>query len=270
MKWASYHNHTTFSDGAEQPCDFLPFAEAAGVAHLGFADHYYKASPDATTAPDWALQLDAFETYFETIAQVKAIAPASIEIVTGLEFDWLDNSGAWLAPIAADPRLDYTIGSVHFVGKDSIDLTRFYWERLSRDEINHVTRRYWQTLCDMVNSQLFDIAGHLDLVKKFNFYPTEDMSDVIADTLDAIADTHMTVELNTAGWRKDCKACYPTEAILRECFRRNIPVTLSSDAHQAHLVAADFDRGADILARVGYTHVAQFRKRERILVPLTR
>lgn len=270
MKWASYHNHTTFSDGAEQPCDFLPFAEAAGVAHLGFADHYYKASPDATTTPDWALQLDAVETYFETIAQVKAIAPASIEIVTGLEFDWLDNSGAWLAPIAADPRLDYTIGSVHFVGKDSIDLTRFYWERLSRDEINHVTRRYWQTLCDMVNSQLFDIAGHLDLVKKFNFYPTEDMSDVIADTLDAIADTHMTVELNTAGWRKDCKACYPTEAILRECFRRNIPVTLSSDAHQAHLVAADFDRGADILARVGYTHVAQFRKRERILVPLTR
>lgn len=270
MKWASYHNHTTFSDGAEQPCDFLPFAEAAGVAHLGFADHYYKTAPDATTAPDWALQLDAVETYFETIAQVKAIAPASIEIVTGLEFDWLDNSGAWLAPIAADPRLDYTIGSVHFVGKDSIDLTRFYWERLSRDEINHVTRRYWQTLCDMVNSQLFDIAGHLDLVKKFNFYPTEDMSDVIADTLDAIADTHMTVELNTAGWRKDCKACYPTEAILRECFRRNIPVTLSSDAHQAHLVAADFDRGADILARVGYTHVAQFRKRERILVPLTR
>ena len=270
MKWASYHNHTTFSDGAEQPCDFLPFAEAAGVAHLGFADHYYKATPDATTAPDWALQLDAIETYFETIAQVKAIAPASIEIVTGLEFDWLDNSGAWLAPIAADPRLDYTIGSVHFVGKDSIDLTRFYWERLSRDEINHVTRRYWQTLCDMVNSQLFDIAGHLDLVKKFNFYPTEDMSDVIAETLDAIADTHMTVELNTAGWRKDCKACYPTEAILRECFRRNIPVTLSSDAHQAHLVAADFDRGADILARAGYTHVAQFRKRERILVPLTR
>jgi histidinol-phosphatase (PHP family) len=270
MKWASYHNHTTFSDGAEQPCDFLPFAEAAGVAHLGFADHYYKATPDATIAPDWALQLDAVETYFETIAHVKAIAPASIEIVAGLEFDWLDNSGAWLAPIAADPRLDYTIGSVHFVGKDSIDLTRFYWERLSRDEINHVTRRYWQTLCDMVNSQLFDIAGHLDLVKKFNFYPTEDMSDVIADTLDAIADTHMTVELNTAGWRKDCRACYPTEAILRECFRRNIPVTLSSDAHQAHLVAADFDRGADILARVGYTHVAQFRKRERILVPLTR
>lgn len=270
MKWASYHNHTTFSDGAEQPCDFLPFAEAVGVAHLGFADHYYKASPDATTAPDWALQLDAVETYFETIAQVKAIAPASIEIVTGLEFDWLDNSGAWLAPIAADPRLDYTIGSVHFVGKDSIDLTRFYWERLSRDEINHVTRRYWQTLCDMVNSQFFDIAGHLDLVKKFNFYPTEDMSDVISETLDAIADTHMTVELNTAGWRKDCKACYPTEAILRECFRRDIPVTLSSDAHQAHLVAADFDRGADILARVGYTHVAQFRKRERILVPLTR
>lgn len=266
MMYASYHNHTTFSDGADAPDAFLPYAHAAGVTRLGFADHYYKASPQATEAPDWAIQPNQLECYFNTIAEL-AQTHTDIEIVTGLEFDWLEGSAAWLKPIATDSRLDYTIGSVHFVGDDSIDLSRTYWERLTPDEINDVSRRYWQTLRDMASSHLFDIAGHLDLIKKFNFYPTVDLSNVIAEALDAIRDANMTVELNTAGLRKDCKAYYPTDAILRECFRREIPITISSDAHQAHLVAADFDRAADALTRIGYTSFAVFHNRERTLIP---
>lgn len=269
MRRASYHNHTCFSDGADAPEVFLTHAEAAGLSVLGFSDHYYKASPDATEAPEWALQLDAVDRYFETIYKLKSRS-TQIEIKAGLEFDWLDGSATWLAPLAQDARLDYTIGSVHFVGQDSIDLTRYYWERLTVDEINAVVRRYWQTLRDMAASHLFDIAGHLDLYKKFGFYPTADISDVITEALDAIHDADMAIELNTAGWRKDCKACYPTDDLLIACRKRNIPIVVSSDAHQAHLVAADFNRAYDILFRVGYTELAHFTQRERTLEPLAR
>ncbi|MBQ9693807.1 MAG: histidinol-phosphatase [Kiritimatiellae bacterium] len=267
MTWASYHNHTTFSDGAHSPSAYLPFAEVTGVTRLGFADHYYKAAPDATTTPDWAIQPEALESYFNTISALVNTHP-TIEITTGLEFDWLDESAKWLAPIATDKRLDYTIGSVHFVGTESIDLTRSFWEALTLDEVNEVIRRYWQTVRDMASSRLFDIVGHLDLYKKFGFYPTESMQDVISDALDAISDAKMVVELNTAGWRKPCKVCYPDETLLRECFRRNLPVTISSDAHQANLVAADFDRAADLLARIGYQQLTTFRQREPLRVPL--
>lgn len=268
MTRASYHNHTCFSDGADAPAAFLTHAAAAGIRILGFSDHYYKASPTATDAPDWAIQPNAVEEYFATIEALKQ-ENATISIRTGLEFDWLDGSAAWLAPLAKDPRLDYTIGSVHFVGEDSIDLTRVYWERLSKDEVNAVIRRYWQILREMAESQLFDIAGHLDLYKKFGFYPTADMSDVITDALDAIADTHMAIELNTAGWRKDCRACYPTDELLAACLKRQIPIVVSSDAHQAHLVAADFNRAYDVLYRVGYRELAHFNHRERTLEPLS-
>ncbi len=268
MKRASYHNHTTFSDGADAPEAFLTHAKAAQLQVLGFSDHYYKETPSATEAPEWALQLDAVERYFTTIEALKAQS-TEIEIRTGLEFDWLEGSADWLAPLASDARLDYTIGSVHFVGNDSIDLTRTFWEKLSKDEVNAVIRRYWQTLRDMANSRLFDIAGHIDLYKKFGFYPTADMNDVITEALDAIRDADMAIELNTAGWRKDCKACYPTDDLLAACLQREIPIVVSSDAHQAHLVAADFNRAYDILYRVGYTHLAHFNHRERTLEPFT-
>jgi histidinol-phosphatase (PHP family) len=268
MKRASYHNHTCFSDGADAPEVFVTHARAANLQVLGFSDHYYKESPTATTAPEWALQLDAVEQYFDTIAAVAERHP-ELEVRTGLEFDWLDGSAEWLRPLAQDARLDYTIGSVHFVGSDSIDLTRMFWEKLSADEVNDVIRRYWQTLRDMAASKLFDIAGHLDLYKKFGFYPTADMRDVITEALDAIRDADMAIELNTAGWRKDCKACYPTDELLQACLKREIPIVVSSDAHQAHLVAADFNRAYDILYRIGYTSLASFKQRERSLDPFT-
>ena len=119
MKRASYHNHTVFSDGADTPADFMRQAVAQGIEILGFSDHYYREGPGAQTAPEWALQPRLDERYFENIAEVAAHAP--IEIRVGLEFDWLDGSAAWYEAPAKDPRLDYTIGSVHFVGTQSID-----------------------------------------------------------------------------------------------------------------------------------------------------
>lgn len=119
MNHASYHNHTHFSDGADAPEAFVAFAKAANITSLGFSDHYYKASPEATATPDWALPCDTLDHYFDSIHDLK-IRTEGIEILAGLEFDWLEHSADWLKPIAQDPRLDYTIGSVHFVGNDAL------------------------------------------------------------------------------------------------------------------------------------------------------
>ncbi len=266
MKHATYHNHTSFSDGAESPRDFLQIAVPQGVEVLGFADHYYRNPADNDPFPDWALKPAAEEAYFAAIAELRDAAP--IEVCTGLEFDWLEGSAPWLAPMAKDPRLDYTIGSIHCVGDQTFDLSRAFWEGLSQEEINVLVRRYWSTVRAMAESRLFEIAGHLDLIKKFNYHSTEDLRPLIAEALDAIKAADMVVELNTSGWNKDCREAYPTEAILKECFRREIPVMVSADAHQAALATAHFARAYDLLSRVGYTHLARFRQRERFAVPL--
>lgn len=268
MKRASYHNHTVFSDGAETPEEFLRQAEIQGINILGFADHYYRESAaPAILVPEWALKPHLEDRYFQAVEELKT-RTSDTEIRVGLEFDWLDNSAEWLAPMAKDPRLDYAIGSVHYVGKESIDTSRAFWEALSPEEVNDVVRRYWIAVRQMAESGLFDIAGHIDLFKKFDFYPSEDLTPLIREALDAIKAANMVVELNTSGWSKDCRECYPSEAILRACFHREIPVVVSSDAHRARFVCANFARAYDLLARIGYTHLTRFRQRERFQEPL--
>ncbi len=262
MKRATYHNHSVFSDGADTPEEFVRQARLQQVDILGFADHYFKESPTATTAPDWALQPQNVERYFETLAALRD-ETKDVEIKVGLEFDWLDGSAAWLAPMAKDARLDYTIGSVHYLGNESMDTDASYWTKQSQEERDADIVRYWKTVRAMAESGLFDIAGHLDLVKKFAVYPSIDVTALIRDALNAIKAADMVMELNTSGWNKACNACYPSEDILRAAFHREIPVTLSADAHRAGLLCCHFARGLDLLWRVGYREIARFNGRER-------
>lgn len=263
---ASYHNHSTYSDGAHTPAEMVVDARERGLHILGFAEHYYRDCPMPVETPNWALQPDQEDAYFSELATL-AEENSDIEIRIGLEFDWLDNNKSLLTPMAHDSRLDYTIGSVHIVGNESIDLSRLYWEQKSEEERNDIIRRYWHALTAMAESNLFDIAGHLDLYKKFNIRPTCDLSHEINDALDAIKASDMVVELNTAGWVKDCKECYPHESILQACFKREIPVLISADAHTAQRVAENYNRAYDTLFRIGYRQLAYFRQRERFFLP---
>ncbi len=268
MTRATYHNHTYFSDGADTPAEFLRQARLQQVDILGFADHYFKESATATTAPDWAMQPQNLQTYFEVLEQMKAESK-DVEVRIGLEFDWLDGSAAWLAPVAQDSRLDYTIGSVHYVGGESIDTDERYWSQRSQEERDATIMCYWKTVREMAESGLFDIVGHVDLVKKFAIYPSCDVTPLIREALDAIKAANMVLELNTSGWHKTCAECYPAEDILRAAFHREIPVTLSADAHKASFLCTHFARGLELLSRVGYRSLIRFRNRERIVEPLS-
>ena len=97
------------------------------------------------------------------------------------------------------------------------------------------------------------IVAHIDLPKKFGFYANCDLRKEIGEALDAIAaaSNKPVVELNTAGWHKPCADGYPTLEILRECRRREIPVTISADAHQSEHLLRDFDKAAARLAEAG-------------------
>ncbi len=269
MKRASYHNHTVFSDGADTPVEFIRQARLQHVEILGFADHLFKSAPDATTAPAWALQPDALESYFDTLQHLQA-ETSDIELRIGMEFDWLDDSAAWLTPLATDARLDYTIGSVHYLGDKSIDTEPTYWSQRTQDERDEAIVRYWKTVRAMAESKLFAIAGHLDLVKKFDVYPSIDVTPLVRDALDAVKEAGMVIELNTSGWDKPCHDCYPNEAILRAAFHREIPVTLSADAHKAANLVVHFDRGLALLWRVGYRSLIRFRNREMCVEAIER
>lgn len=261
---ATYHNHSAWSDGKATLAEIVASAAEQGISELGISDHL-ALHPSGVT-PGWSMKPGRVGDYLRELREIAA--PGNLAIRRGLEVDWFDGHATEIAAFLKPLDVDYIIGSVHYVGSFTIDGSPEPWRKLADDEREAIHHDYWVQVAKMASSGLYDIAAHLDLPKKFGFFARRDLRDVIGEALDALAAADMVIELNTAGWHKPCADGYPTLEILREAFRRDIPVTLSADAHlPAHLLR-DFDRGAARLAEAGYREVARFRGRERWFEPL--
>ncbi len=266
---ASYHNHTSWSDGKASVAEVIEQARLLELAEVGISDHL-TLHPSGQSV-SWSMPLDRVDDYVADVRDVarRSRANGGPEVRLGVEVDWFDGQAAELGRILDGLPLDFVIGSVHFCRGVAIDGTAAAWRRWTPDERDAVHREYWEQIRRLAESGLVDVMAHLDLVKKCGFDPREPLTDLINAALDAIAAAGLVVELNTAGWHKPCREPYPAPTVLRGCRQRGIPVTLSADAHDPADLVRDFPAAARLLADAGYDEVARFEKRRVRFEPLS-
>ena len=118
----------------------------------------------------------------------------------------------------------------------------------------------------MLNSKLFDldIVAHFDLPKKFNDLPSDKelIFNEAMKTLELVKKKGVAMEINTGGLRKDVKEQYPSEDIIKEMYKLDIPVLLGSDAHNPDEVAWEFRSIIKLLKRIGFNRLAHFNNKE--------
>jgi len=261
---ATYHNHSTWSDGRSTFAEMYAFAEREGVDLLGLSDHFC-VLPDGTS-PEWSLQPDQVDSYLADVESFQGKGEAEVRV--GLEFDWFENHDRIIRPYIEKISLDYRIGAVHCVEGQPFDVDASFWSDRSEEARDEIYVKYWRLIREMAESRLFDIAAHIDLPKKFGYYPCSDHSSHIDAALDAIHESDMVVELNTAGYGKPCADGYPSLQLLQKCAKRGIPITLSSDGHVPEHILFEFKRGLARLHEAGFTSIARFRSRKRFFEPL--
>ena len=283
----SYHNHSLYSDGRGSLKSMLSAAQQWGLDELGISDHLV-LDPHGDT-PFWSMEPDSLPGYLAGLAEARRNAVPTLRI--GIEADWLPGQHDAIADATADPRFDYVIGSVHQVLGLHVDSATERLGHMGPGALETMYDRYWALVKEMADSRLFDIAAHLDLPKKLHGRPTAamqrgDRADGVAaahrrhdvpsvgdsagvePALDAIAAAGMVVELNTAGWDMPCRECYPSPRILAGCHARDIPVTISADAHSTQHLLRHFDLAVRLLAELGFRSVARFEGREILHQPL--
>ena len=114
-------------------------------------------------------------------------------------------------------------------------------------------------------SGLYSFIGHLDLPKKFCFYPTYDYTDEALAALNAIKKAGIPMEINTAGWAKPCKSAYPSMNIVKAAHEMGIPMLISADAHDTRHVTRFFQEAEQCLREAGYTaFTCAFQKMKRL------
>ncbi len=248
-----YHIHTTISDGKADHIAMLRAAEQVGLCEIGFSDHVtFFDSP-------WSASKTRLH---EMVAAVDAVHQQSkkVTVKLGAEMDYVPGKEAQIVAMIDNLPLDYVIGSVHFMGDWNFDTKP---EDYAGKDFNKLYNDYFLLIQDAARSGLFDVIGHVDLIKKFSVYPTFPMQDIYEKTAAIFKQSGVVVEVNTSGITKPCKEIYPSYEFLKELRRQKVPVTLGSDAHTPEAVGQYFNHAVGLLKYIGFTHVVQFTKRRR-------
>jgi histidinol-phosphatase (PHP family) len=252
------HNHTPLCNHAEGEIeDYIESAIKSKTKIFGFSDH---APMDFD--PHYRMSFAQMKNYEKEVLAAKAKYAHEIEVLLGYEVDYL--------PGHMDERVlkadvDYLIGSVHFIGDWGFDNPEFIG-RYEHEDIDAIWQKYFNAIEKMAKSKLFDIVGHLDLIKVFKFMPKKDINEIAKNALIAIKNADMVLELNVAGYRKPIAEAYPSLALLKQAFELEIPITFGSDAHKPEQISLFNDEIIQMAKSVGYTQCAFFRKRKRELI----
>jgi len=262
---ADYHVHTAWCGHATgTPREYVDAAVAAGLGEIGFAVHVPVTIPIKEKIN---LNREQFALYLDEAPRLRDEYAGRIAVRIAGEFDYIPGQEAEIEEFATAFPYDYLLGAVHFLGNWNVDNPRSV-NRWETADVAAVYRRYYELLAEAARSGTFDIVSHFDLVKKFGYRPDEDVTDAETAAADAVAEAGMTVEINTAGWRKPVGEQYPSAKILRLLRERNIPLCLGSDAHAPDQVGHRFDEAAALARSLGWTALAHYRRRERTLAPV--
>jgi len=253
------HNHTPLCKHAKgEPEEFIQKAIEKEIKIYGFADHApmefdYK----------YRMSFDEMEKYEKKIKALKKKYKDKIEILLGYEVDF--------TPIVdkrvLERKVDYLIGSVHFLDNWGFDNPEFIKEWDKRD-VNDVYKEYFSKIEEMANSKIFNIVGHIDLVKVFGHKPKNNIKDLAKTAIKAIKNADMVIEINTAGLRKPVKEAYPSDELLEMILNENIDITLSSDAHSPEQVGYKLNETIEKLKNLGITELTYFKNKQRYKIKI--
>ncbi|PAF44275.1 histidinol-phosphatase [Helicobacter sp. 11S02596-1] len=243
-------NHATGSIGA-----YIEKAIELGIDIYGFSCH---APMDFD--PKYRMGLADLGKYCEMITCAKEKYKDKIEILLGLEVDFINGKRDLIEASVLECPSDYLIGSVHFLDDWGFDNPEFMGEYAKRD-LEACWINYLNAIEEMAKSKLFQIVGHLDLLKVFGHKPTKTISPHLQKTLQAIKDAQMVLEINAAGLRKPIKEQYPSLEILKYAKKIGIPITFGSDAHDVSHVGFGYEDCAKIAKIAGYNEAIFFRNK---------
>ena len=252
------HNHTPLCNHAEGKMDeYVDAAIKSGTKYFGFSDH---APMDFD--PKYRMAFSDMASYKKDVLRAKEKYKDKIEILFGYEVDYLKGH---MDERVLNAEVDHLIGSVHFIEGWGFDNPEFIG-RYEEQDIDEIWQKYFDTIEEMAKSKLFDIVGHLDLIKVFKFMPNKNINEMAKGALEAIKEADMVLELNVAGYRKPIGEAYPSLSLLKQAYELGIPITFASDAHKPEQVSMFSDEIIKMARDVGYTECALFRNRNRELI----
>ncbi len=255
-----YHTHTKLCKHAKGEIeDYVKKAIEKNLTEIGVSDHM--PLPDGFD-PEHRMEVGEFEIYKNWFESAVDKFGKKIKLRFGIEAEFIEDKIEFIKDFIARGDFDYVIGSIHFLNDWNIASHKEEWKWNGKD-VNEVYEIYFRSVKKLVESGLFDIVGHFDLVKKFGHRANKNFDELISEILKLIKVNGLCVEINTSGLRQKVNEIYPSEKILKMIYDYKIPLTLGSDAHNPEDVGRDFEIARALIEKYGDGKISIFEKRRR-------
>ncbi len=271
MQYFNLHTHSFYSDGSDDPHAYVKEAIRQNFDLIGFTEH----SP-LPFKNNFSILEEQLTDYRNHIINLKEQYKDEIEVLLSMEFDYIPGISHCFIGMINKLELDYHIGSVHLVKNDDHENLWFIdgpkresydkgLEKIFNNDIRKAVEAYFHQLIMMIEFEKPDIIGHMDKIKMHNqdryFSEDETWYQALLDkTLRLIADAGIILEVNTRGiYKKRCNALFPSPEVLKKSLKMDIPITLTSDAHQPAEISQYFPESLKILHDIGYKKLSIYK-----------
>lgn len=262
--WANYHSHSHYCDGKYAPEIHIQKAVELGFSAFGCSSH----SP-MPGGRSWNMKAERYPDYLNEIHSLKSKYASDIQVYCGLEVDYVPGVVGPHSSVLQPERLDYTIGSIHYVdqfegGRNwEIDgaHSRFLdgLDKLFQNNIQAAIERYFELTRQMLMEEKPDILGHMDKIKiqsgEGNLFSETDKwyQYAVEETLDVIKASKVIVEVNTRGLYKKVSAeTYPSRWILEKLYENQIPIMINADSHLPDEMLGYYPETLKMLRGIGF------------------
>jgi len=224
-----YHAHSTFSyDGRSTVNDLCERAVELGFREVGFSEHV-----DFDPSDEGFGFFDDCR-YESAVNEAQRLFGDKLVVRRGVEVDYQSRFEEQIRRWLRGKRFDFVIGSVHYV-KGEIIGSRLVAKR----SLKEIYDEYFSEVQSSVDSCLFDVVGHLDVVSKYVSDHTFQRKNAEYGTkmdsiLKSVIDKEIFLEVNTkpSVLEHGSHETLPSrEAILRYFGFGGTRISVGSDAH---------------------------------------
>jgi histidinol-phosphatase (PHP family) len=224
-----YHVHSNYSDG-EFMGRMVRAAADAGLDGVGFADHCNVSERDHPRRYKRRFGFNLDVTYERRRDAIREYAAEhDLHVFDAVEMDYHPDDEAAIERFLDEADFEYAVGSVHEVQGANVHWD--YFADLDESEQRAAVEEYFDHLVALVESELFDIVAHPDIVERnpaLRGYATGDHYRAVAE---ALADSGTVPEINAGRIDREYGEFHPNSEFLAVLGDYDVPVTLGSDAH---------------------------------------
>ncbi len=271
-----YHIHTNHSiDAQGSLVEYVEKAISLGMKEICFTNHCELDGErddnlirfDGHIQP---LNRDALMNLQGEICALKELHQKDgIKIKFGIEVGFFEGIENRLKSVIEGLKLDYVLAGIHCLEHVCIDSSKECNEYFQSHNARELLKGYYDTMEQLIRSQLFDAVAHFDVYKKYglSFYGDSIRvfdRDRVYHLFKLMVQHRIGLEINTAGLRRNGEF-YPSKDLLGLAKDAGMEIiTMGSDCHKPEDLAKGIKEAIGYARMFGFKRIYRFDNRVRL------